>query len=160
MVNQPARGRDYDGRPAAKGVELRTVANTADDDRAVDAAAQALGPQVYLVGELAGGCKHQGDTLAVGSARGAQAFDDVEHERGVLAGPRLRGADDVAPEQRGCNRRVLNRRRRAIADSIEGILHCVREWKRTKGLVFGIQEIHYPYNPYWVLWHLLQTGGA
>jgi hypothetical protein len=145
MVDQPAGRGDDDGRSAAQGIDLRTVRHTSDHERAVQVAAQALRPQLRLLGKLAGRREDQGDALMLGTARGAQALNHGNDECGGLASPCLCRADDIASEQRRRNRLGLNRRGGVIAGGLKGVVHGLRELEASKVWYFRIQETHCPF---------------
>ena len=100
VVEQAAGRRDDDLRPGAQRADLRVETDAAVDRRRADGGLRAVGPDALLdlERELAGrGEDERADgARAALWARGVQALEHRQDERGRLAGPRLGAGEHVA----------------------------------------------------------------
>ena len=96
QIEQPPRGGDEDIAAAAQCLDLRALADAAEDHHGaqLDEATVVLGAGGDLGGELARGREHQSARRAALGC--AQVLQDRQHERRRLAGAGLRAREHVA----------------------------------------------------------------
>jgi hypothetical protein len=129
-VEEPPGRRHHHVDAVAQRLDLRVLPHASEDHRHAHLGVAAVGRQALadLHGELARGREDQRVRPAGRAARrsadlvrGDQPLDQGQRERRGLAGAGLGAAEHVATLERGRDRALLDRRRRAVALLGEGL---------------------------------------